>query len=128
MIEEQKLETIKLSELLARVGDLKKNGHRLVQICCTRTDVYEINYSFDKDYHFTNLRVILATADEVVPSVSGIYWAALLYENEMHDLFGVKVKDMAIDFGGNFYRTAVKAPFGAARPSVGAKPEGTVKP
>ena len=36
---------------------------------------------------------------------------ALLYENEMHDLFGINVKNMAIDYKGTFYRTAVKTPF-----------------
>jgi ech hydrogenase subunit D len=125
MIEEQKMVEIKVSELLAKVAELKKEGYRLVQICCTRTDIFEINYSFDKDFQFINLRVNLLTAEEKIPSVSGIYWPALLYENEMHDLFGIQVTDMALDFGGNFYKTTVKVPFGAARPSA-AKPEGGV--
>lgn len=118
MIEQQIMVTIKASELLAKVAEYKMSGHRLVQICCTRTDVFEINYSFDKDYQFTNLRLILATSEEAIPSVSGIYWAAFLYENEMQDLFGVKVKGMVIDFAGNFYRTAIKRPFGVPRPSA----------
>ncbi len=33
----------------------------------------------------------------------------------MHDLFGVQVAGMAVDFKGNFYKTAVKFPFGTAK-------------
>ena len=36
---------------------------------------------------------------------------AFLYENEIHDLFGVVVKNINIDYGGTLYRTAIKTPF-----------------
>jgi ech hydrogenase subunit D len=29
----------------------------------------------------------------------------------MHDLFGVEIKNIAIDYSGTFYRTSVKTPF-----------------
>lgn len=112
MIEEQKLIVIDANELLSRVEDLKKSGNRLVQICCVLIgDKLELNYSFDKDYSFTNLRIVLPVNDLTIDSVSGIYLQALLYENEMHDLYGVEVKNMAIDYKGTFYRTSVKTPF-----------------
>jgi ech hydrogenase subunit D len=56
-----------------------------------------------------------------VPSISPIYGCAILYENEIHDLFNVKVDGLTVDFHGNFYKTAIKFPFGtnvAACPSV----------
>jgi ech hydrogenase subunit D len=40
-----------------------------------------------------------------------MYWGAFIYENEMHDLFGVAVKGMNVDFSGNFIRTSVPYPF-----------------
>jgi ech hydrogenase subunit D len=48
----------------------------------------------------------------------------VLYENEIHDLFGVPVDGLTIDFKGNFYKTAVKYPFGSpkmpcAKPAAG---------
>jgi ech hydrogenase subunit D len=48
-----------------------------------------------------------------VPSISSIYACAFLYENEMHDLFNIKVEGMKVDFHGNLYNTAVKFAFGA---------------
>ncbi len=36
-----------------------------------------------------------------VPSLSGITVATVLIENEMKELFGLKVKGIAIDYGGN---------------------------
>ncbi len=71
---------------------------------------YEINYSFDKDYKFQTLR-ILVKQDTVVPSISSVYWGAFIYENEIHDLFGITVAGMNIDFKGTFYKTMVKYPF-----------------
>jgi ech hydrogenase subunit D len=112
MIEEQKLITINADELVARVDEMKKSNHRLVQICCAKVgETIEVNYSFDKDYHFTNFRVVLTQDNLKINSVSGIYLQALLYENEAHDLYGVEVKNMAIDYNGTFYRTSVKTPF-----------------
>ena len=78
----------------------------------TRTETgFEINYSFDKDYHFENIRITIPGNTEV-PSISGMYWNSFVYENEMHDLFGIQVRGMNIDFKGTFIRTAVKYPFG----------------
>ena len=112
MIKEQNLITINADELLSQLEKLKNSGHRLIQICCTKiADTIEVNYSFDKNYSFTNLRVILPSEAPGIDSVSAVYLQALLYENEMHDLFGVEVKNMAIDYKGTFYRTSIKTPF-----------------
>jgi ech hydrogenase subunit D len=40
-----------------------------------------------------------------------IYQNAFLYENEIHDLFGVAVTNISIDYHGTLYRTSIKAPF-----------------
>ncbi|MDD5492512.1 MAG: NADH-quinone oxidoreductase subunit C [bacterium] len=121
MIEEQPLEIVAREKLIDKARQMLTDGYRLVQICCTRLpDKIEVNYSFDREYKFINLRVNLSCDDLEVPSISAVYWAALFYENEMHDLFGVIVKDMALDFHGNFYKMAVKFPFGCA-PEKGQK-------
>lgn len=112
MIEEQKLITINAGELVSRVDEMKKSNHRLVQICCAKVgETIEVNYSFDKDYKLTNFKIVLPLDNLKLDSVSSLYLQALLYENEMHDLFGVEVKNMAIDYNGTFYRTSVKTPF-----------------
>ena len=115
MTEEQKLLSITATELLARAATMKKDGYRLVQIGCTKlTDLIEVNYSFDKNHEFVNLKVSLPLTNDGLPSISKIYWNAFLYENESHDLFGVTFKDMVLDYKGHFYRTSQKAPFSQA--------------
>jgi ech hydrogenase subunit D len=107
----QEIVNISLEQLLDKVRQVRDWGYRLVQICCTKSQTYEINYSFDKDYSFLNLKLTLDPAGAKLPSISGIYWSAFIYENEMHDLFGIEIKDMAVDYAGTFYRTKVKFPF-----------------
>jgi ech hydrogenase subunit D len=83
-----------------------------VQISATRAaDCFEVNYSFAKGYELDNFRIFLAPG-EPVDSVSGIFPTAYLYENEMHDLFGIPVENMAVDYSGRFYSLAQTAPYG----------------
>jgi|MudIll2142460700_1097286.scaffolds.fasta_scaffold180853_2 ech hydrogenase subunit D len=111
MSEPQEIVVIGKNELMGRVAQLFAEGYRLVQIgCSTLPDGYELNYSFDEGYRFKNLRILAAPGEEV-PSISAIYANSFLYENEIHDLFGVAVKNIAIDYHGTLYRTTVKVPF-----------------
>jgi ech hydrogenase subunit D len=112
MIGEQKIINIDMNSLLSKVKEYFDSGCRLVQISATKVPAgLEINYSFDKDYVFTNLRLSMADVSQEIPSVTPIYWSAFLYENELHDLYGVKVKGINVDYKGNFYRTQVKHAF-----------------
>lgn len=112
MIEEQQLILITADQVKAKVAEFKQGGYRLVQMSCVQVPgSLEINYSFDKAYVFVNARVVLSSEKEPLPSVSDIYLSAFLYENEIHDLYGVTFTKMAVDYQGNFYRTAVKKPF-----------------
>jgi ech hydrogenase subunit D len=118
----QETVSVEVGNLIGKVEEFRDGGYRLVQINCSKIgDVYEINYSFDKDYEFRNLRITV-TADTEIPSISGMYWGAFIYENEMHDLFGIRVRGMNIDFKGHLFTTAVKFPFSIA-PSTLTKDE-----
>jgi ech hydrogenase subunit D len=120
--QDQNFELIPLETLIDRVGGFRQQGARLVQIGATRLpDRHELIYSFEVKGCLTNLRLHLPSEDAHLPSISAIYGCAVLYENELHDLFGVKVSGMAIDFQGNFYKTAVKFPFGSTK-APAAKP------
>jgi ech hydrogenase subunit D len=111
MSEPQEIIRIGKNELVGIVVQLCAEGYRLVQVgCSTLEAAYELNYSFDKDNRFKNLRVTVVPDDEV-PSISMIYQNAFLYENEIHDLFGVVVTNISIDYHGTLYRTSIKAPF-----------------
>ncbi len=107
MTEEQKYINIELKELVGQASKYFSDGYRLVQIGATKINdnTAELNYSFDKDYNFINLRLTI-NFNDTVPSISLIYWNAFLYENEIHDLFGVKIENIVIDYKGNFYKTS----------------------
>ena len=111
MSEPQEIILIEKNNLLGIVSDFFAEGYRLVQIgCTTLQSAYELNYSFDKEYHFKNLRFIVAPEEEI-QSISVIYPNAFLYENEIHDLFGLTIKNITIDYHGTLYRTAIRTPF-----------------
>jgi ech hydrogenase subunit D len=119
--EDQPLQNIEKKDLVAKVAQLKKDGYRLVQVCATTgAENFEITYSFDKDYKFLNLRLSVPRADAVLPSISGEYFMAFTYENEFQDLFGMKVTDLKLDFGGKFYQLAKKTPFNETKAEAAA--------
>jgi len=119
MNSEQAFDLIPIDALLDKVLALREAGHRLVQIGVTRLhEQLELTYSFDLGNRLTNLRLHIPAEDAHVPSVSSIYGYAFLYENEIHDLFNLKVDGMTVDFHGHFYKTAVKFPFGSIKAPV----------
>lgn len=103
---------VELSHFLTKVKDLKADGYRFGQACATviDDDTYEIIYSFDKAHELVNLKMVISPEDEI-ESITGDYWAAFVYENEMHDLFGVKFNHMALDYEGNFFKVAESTPW-----------------
>lgn len=124
MSQEENIETITVGQLQEKVRAMHEQGWRLVQISATRLpEEVELTYSFDLNYRLSNLRLLIPGADSHLPSISSIYGCAILYENEIHDLFNVKVDGLTVDFGGNFYKTSVQFPFGGAQaPSCAATP------
>ena len=77
---------------------------------CTPLKEFQLDYSFDREGKFINLRFTIPRKDPELPSVTDIYLCAFTYENELHDLFDIKVNGIAIDYGGNFYRIKSKPP------------------
>jgi ech hydrogenase subunit D len=107
----QNIVPVKASELTDKIQDLKNDGYRLGQACAlTNKGELQIIYSLDKDHVLLNLRLNVP-ADLEVPSITGIFWAAFIYENEMHDLFGFKFKNLALDYGGNFFQVSEPTPW-----------------
>ena len=123
MIEEQTMKGISPESLVAEARAMRDQGFRLVQIGATRLgEEIELNYSFDLAHRLVNLRFRLPKAGVRVPSISGIYWSAFAYENEISDLFGVQVEGNVLYFKGTFYQTAVKHPFIQDSAPAAAKP------
>jgi ech hydrogenase subunit D len=121
MSEPQPIIPVTADALIARVRTYCDQGWRLVQIgAATLKEGYELNYSFDRDGVFENLRLMLPLEAPRVPSISSIFWCAFIYENEISDLFGIAVDGNVLDFKGKFFQTAVKVPFAAPEPTPAA--------
>jgi ech hydrogenase subunit D len=120
--QEQSVARIELQQLLPRVEGLKQEGYRLVQVDCVRGEGFELNYSFAKELQLLTLRVLLPADAPKIPSIGGLYFCGALYENELHDLFGVQVQGLSLDYKGTFYRTRIKTPYNVASPPSGEEP------
>lgn len=119
----QEIVTVEKCDLVGIVAEFFAEGYRLVQIgCSTLPGAYELTYSFDRQYSLKNVRFTV-TPDENVPSISVIYPNAFLYENEIHDLFGVPVTHITVDYRGTLYRTALSTPFSVANVKLPEPPK-----
>ena len=108
----QDITTIKASELLDLVSDLNTQGYRLAQACAANTkEGMEVWYSFDSGDHILKNYILPVPKDMTLQSITNIYWYAFIYENEMNDLFGIKFKNLALDYGGHFYRLSEETPW-----------------
>ena len=88
-----------------------EDGYRLSQICSVAFEEYnEVIYSVNKEYLMENYKIELPI-DEEIKSFSDIFPAATLYENEIKELWGVKVVGMSIDYHDKFYRIKEETPF-----------------
>lgn len=97
---------------LYKIMEQKYNdGYRLAQILSVAYEGYnEVTYSVAKEYEMENYKINL-TIDEEIKSFSDIFPAATLYENEIKELWGVKVVGMALDYHNKFYRIEKETPF-----------------
>lgn len=104
---------IRKEDLLVKAIEMKKKGFRVSQICVAWAEKkYELSYSFadDETYDYFTLRVI-AEKDEEIPSITEVYPMAVFYENEMKELFGVKIQMISVDLQDRLYRIDTKTPF-----------------
>lgn len=125
---QQKFRLIKLDKV-HEVAVQKKEAHwRCVQILCTSTDNgIDITYSYQKDDVMDNLAVKGVTKDQHVQSITDVYEGQFPFENEAHDLFGVQVDNISIDFKGRFYDLAVPEPMTIISPEKKARMEKAAK-
>lgn len=109
---ENELIKIEKGELLSKCMELKKAGLRFSQACAAFFDgKYELSYSFadDETYEYKTLRL---TADllEEIPSITDIIPTAVFYENEMAEMYGVKIQMISLDYRSRLYRIEEEAP------------------
>lgn len=134
--------TVGIDELLSHVQALKGVGARFVQMHTERNvddGSYRLVYTFinvraaqeqiaqDGSYAIENLVVEGIDRYQEIPSVSSYYPAVFPFENEAHDLFGLAITDMQIDFKGFFYQVSTAEPMSVITPEVKASREKAMK-
>jgi ech hydrogenase subunit D len=108
----QDISPIATSDLLETVSNIKSAGYRLGQACATKLDdSIEVMYSFEKDNLLKNYVVSIPDTSPELQSITAIFWPAFIYENEMHDLFGIRFLNLALDYEGHFFKLAGKTPW-----------------
>lgn len=89
---------------------MKEDGWRLVQAhACTTSDGYQLVYSVAKAYDIVHYELHI-TSNTVVESVSDIFPSAQLYEQEMNELFGVKIENKKDEPAIRLYHLPSEAP------------------
>lgn len=134
--------TVELDALLSHVQALKGSGARFVQMHAERNvddGTYRLVYTFinvraaqeqiaqDGSYAIENLVVDGIDRYQEIPSISSYYPAVFPFENEAHDLFGLAITDMQIDFKGFFYQVSTAEPMSVITPEVKAAREKAMK-
>ena len=134
--------TVGIDELLSHVQALKGIGARFVQMHAERNvddGTYRLVYTFinvraareqiaqDGSYAIENLVVEGIDQYQEIPSISSYYPAVFPFENEAHDLFGLAITDMQIDFKGFFYQVSTAEPMSVITPEVKAAREKAMK-
>jgi ech hydrogenase subunit D len=134
--------------LLDEVQAMADAKYRFVTLSQTvmDEDTLRLYYHFDTNLTMSDLRASAGREDpargmvhlkmdvnknEAIPSISSIYFCAVLVENETQDQFGVRFEGMPLDYQGGMYlegevthapyftMTAVKRPAAAKKPAEG---------
>ena len=109
--ETQSIVPVEIGPLLSEVDALRNAGWRLVQILCVgNSEGAELSYSFGSGLDLRSLRVKVP-AEAALPSITSLYPGAFLYENEIRDLFGVRIERIRSDWEGKVYDVAKDKPF-----------------
>ena len=97
---------------------MQTEGHRFVQVLAVNTEAgIDVQYTFMKDGVLEVFTIKGVTPEIPIPSITDRFIAAFVFENEIHDLFGVNVRDIAIDFGGHFYAVSQASPMTVISPA-----------
>jgi len=90
--------------LVGEVAKIKLQGYRFMTLTCSQRneDTFDIFYHFDRELALKNFKLSV-TKDVPVPSITPVYFAAFLVENEIQDLFGIIFDGLVIDYRRTLY-------------------------
>lgn len=118
----QDFRPLALDQLIDTCKEYKEKGYRLDQLLpkLERDNTITLIYTFVMGEEIVNFKIGGIIKNEtVVPSVTELFIAAFVFENEAHELYGVNIEGNVLDFKGYFY----KFPEGVEAPMTIISPE-----
>lgn len=118
----QDFRPLALDKLIDTCKEYKEKGYRLDQLLpkLERDNTITLIYTFVMGDEIVNFKIGGIIKNEtVVPSVTELFIAAFVFENEAHELYGVNIEGNVLDFKDNFY----KFPDGVDAPMTIISPE-----
>jgi ech hydrogenase subunit D len=104
---------ITIDEVVPTAKRMLHEGFRLItHTVVDLGDKVDILYHYDRELEEQDFRLTVPKGT-VIPSTSGVYFAALLVENENRDLFGIRYDGLVLDFNSTLYLEEVTDHFTA---------------
>ena len=108
------MSSITTDEIIPAAKRMKQAGYRLVTLTAVDLNAHEVDliYHFDREITLQHFRVNVSK-NRPVPSICGVYFAAVLVENEIQDQFGLRFDGLALDYEAGLYleEEAGRTPF-----------------
>ena len=103
-----------LDTVVSTAEEMFRGGWRLVtqSVVDLGEEGLDLLYHYDKDLEIRHYRLTVPHGT-VIPSTSGVYFAALLIENENRDLFGIPYDGLVLDFNRTLYLEEAGEPINA---------------
>jgi ech hydrogenase subunit D len=95
---------LSLETLVGEVAKIKVQGYRFVTLSVAErdADTFDIFYHFDKNLSLKHFKLSVSKGASV-PSITPVYFAAFLVENEIQDLFGIRFEGLVVDYERTLY-------------------------
>lgn len=109
-------------DMFIKINDLKAQNARMITITARDlgTEV-EVIYHFERGFDVVNLR-LKTPKNEPIPSITGVFPAAFIAENELQDMFNIKVLGINVDFDGRLMKIEGADETTLLKPAVGPMP------
>lgn len=122
--QEPVFEKIEPDQVGAVARELHDKGYMFVNINATVAEGgCELLYVFRAPETASELlgKTALVENGATVASITDLYPAAFVFENEAHDLFGIDFEGISIDYSGNFYTLSGVYPMNPAAAAAAAE-------
>lgn len=97
-------EPITADQLHCTARSLFEAGYRFITLSVVNLGYNQLDiiYHFDKNLEMKHYRLTVNIGDPV-PSISDVYFCAMLVENEAKDHYGIQWTGLVVDFQGHLY-------------------------